>query len=207
MGYGLCVHIHNSIIGIKIEQKGIKIDIHINYINEKWGANSKGAPLLRVYSSLVANCSKRHRWAITLTLCPKSRFIRNMLHLLRIKAKSWDGKPWKKCLLDFPLLPLSMHVHVMSHPHISVWSKPEGASAHAACMQQLNWLHLPECAFKYLRIFLTKAFLVIVWIVTDNFKVILTPSMIKYACPNHTDDGIHSDHGYLDICNNPLGPP
>ncbi len=28
-----------------------------------------------------------------------------------------------------------------------------------------------------------------------------------YACPNHTDDGIHSDHGYLDTCNNPLGPP
>ncbi len=27
------------------------------------------------------------------------------------------------------------------------------------------------------------------------------------ACPNHTDDGMHSDHGYLDICNNPLGPP
>ncbi len=28
-----------------------------------------------------------------------------------------------------------------------------------------------------------------------------------YACPNHTDDGMHSDHGYLDTCNNPLGPP
>ncbi len=28
-----------------------------------------------------------------------------------------------------------------------------------------------------------------------------------YACPNHTDDGIHSDHGYLDTCDNPLGPP
>ncbi len=27
------------------------------------------------------------------------------------------------------------------------------------------------------------------------------------ACPNHTDDGMHSDHGYLDTCNNPLGPP
>ncbi len=27
------------------------------------------------------------------------------------------------------------------------------------------------------------------------------------ACPNHTDDGIHSDHGYLDTCHNPLGPP
>ncbi len=24
-----------------------------------------------------------------------------------------------------------------------------------------------------------------------------------YACPNHTDDGIHSDHGYLDTCDNP----
>ncbi len=22
-----------------------------------------------------------------------------------------------------------------------------------------------------------------------------------------TDDGIHSDHGYLDTCDNPLGPP
>ncbi len=29
----------------------------------------------------------------------------------------------------------------------------------------------------------------------------------RFACPNHTDDGIHSDHGYLDTCNNPLGPP
>ena len=28
-----------------------------------------------------------------------------------------------------------------------------------------------------------------------------------YACPNHTDDGIHSDHGFLDTCDNPLGPP
>ncbi len=28
-----------------------------------------------------------------------------------------------------------------------------------------------------------------------------------YACPNHTDDGIHSDHGYLETCDNPLGPP
>ncbi len=28
-----------------------------------------------------------------------------------------------------------------------------------------------------------------------------------YACPNHTDDGIHSEHGYLDTCDNPLGPP
>ena len=28
-----------------------------------------------------------------------------------------------------------------------------------------------------------------------------------YACPNHTDDGIHSDHGYLDTLDNPLGPP
>ena len=28
-----------------------------------------------------------------------------------------------------------------------------------------------------------------------------------YACPNHTDDSIHSDHGYLDTCNNPLAPP
>ena len=28
-----------------------------------------------------------------------------------------------------------------------------------------------------------------------------------YACPNHTDDDIPSDHGYLDTCNNPLGPP
>ncbi len=27
-----------------------------------------------------------------------------------------------------------------------------------------------------------------------------------YACPNHTDDGIHSDHGYLDTWDNPLGP-
>ena len=27
------------------------------------------------------------------------------------------------------------------------------------------------------------------------------------ACPNHTDGGIHSDHGYLDTYNNPLGPP
>ena len=30
------------------------------------------------------------------------------------------------------------------------------------------------------------------------------------ACPNHTDDGIHSDHGYLDTLqdhlNNSLGP-
>ncbi len=28
-----------------------------------------------------------------------------------------------------------------------------------------------------------------------------------YACPNHTDDGIYSDHGYLDTLDNPLGPP
>ena len=25
-----------------------------------------------------------------------------------------------------------------------------------------------------------------------------------YACPNHTDDGIHSDHGYLDTGDNCL---
>ncbi len=29
----------------------------------------------------------------------------------------------------------------------------------------------------------------------------------RYACPNHTNDGIHSDHGNLDTCDNPLGPP
>ncbi len=28
-----------------------------------------------------------------------------------------------------------------------------------------------------------------------------------YVCPNHMDDYIHSDHGYLDTWNNPLGPP
>ncbi len=28
-----------------------------------------------------------------------------------------------------------------------------------------------------------------------------------YACPNHTDDGVYSDHGYLDTLDNPLGPP
>ncbi len=28
-----------------------------------------------------------------------------------------------------------------------------------------------------------------------------------YACPNHTDDGIYADHGYLDTLDNPLGPP
>ncbi len=28
----------------------------------------------------------------------------------------------------------------------------------------------------------------------------------RYACPNHTDDGIHLDHGYLDTFDNPLGP-
>ncbi len=27
-----------------------------------------------------------------------------------------------------------------------------------------------------------------------------------YACPNHADDGIHSDHGYLDTFDNHLGP-
>ena len=28
-----------------------------------------------------------------------------------------------------------------------------------------------------------------------------------YVCPNHTDYGIYSDNGYLDILDNPLGPP
>ncbi len=28
-----------------------------------------------------------------------------------------------------------------------------------------------------------------------------------YAWTNHTDDGIYSDHGYLDTLDNPLGPP
>ncbi len=28
-----------------------------------------------------------------------------------------------------------------------------------------------------------------------------------YACPNHTDDGVHVDHGYLDTLDNPIGPP
>ena len=27
-----------------------------------------------------------------------------------------------------------------------------------------------------------------------------------YACPNHTDDGIHSDHGYLETWEIPGGP-
>ncbi len=35
----------------------------------------------------------------------------------------------------------------------------------------------------------------------DDCKVAL------YVCPNHTDDGIYSDHGYLDTLDNPLGPP
>ncbi len=35
----------------------------------------------------------------------------------------------------------------------------------------------------------------------DDFKVAL------YVCQNHTDDGIYSDHGYLDIMEIPLGPP
>ena len=35
----------------------------------------------------------------------------------------------------------------------------------------------------------------------DDFKVAL------YICPNHIDDGIYSDHGYLDTLDNPLGPP
>ncbi len=28
-----------------------------------------------------------------------------------------------------------------------------------------------------------------------------------YACPNHIDDDIHSDQGYLDTWDNPAGPP
>ena len=28
-----------------------------------------------------------------------------------------------------------------------------------------------------------------------------------YACPNHTDDGIHSDHGYLETWEIHGGPP
>ncbi len=28
-----------------------------------------------------------------------------------------------------------------------------------------------------------------------------------YACPNHTDDDIHSDHGYLETLEIPGGPP
>ncbi len=28
-----------------------------------------------------------------------------------------------------------------------------------------------------------------------------------YVCPNHTDDGIHLDHGYLGTLDNLLGPP
>ncbi len=35
----------------------------------------------------------------------------------------------------------------------------------------------------------------------DHFKVAL------YVCPNHTDDDIHSDHGYLDISEICGGPP
>ena len=28
-----------------------------------------------------------------------------------------------------------------------------------------------------------------------------------YGCPNHTDDAIHSDHGYLDTWDNTAGQP
>ncbi len=36
----------------------------------------------------------------------------------------------------------------------------------------------------------------------DDFKVAL------YVCPNHTDDDIHSDHGYLEtLDSDPLTPP
>ncbi len=35
----------------------------------------------------------------------------------------------------------------------------------------------------------------------DDFEVALC------VCPNHTDDGIYSDHGYLDTLEIPLGPP
>ncbi len=35
----------------------------------------------------------------------------------------------------------------------------------------------------------------------DDFKAAL------YVDPNRTDDGIYSDHGYLDILEIPLGPP
>ncbi len=35
----------------------------------------------------------------------------------------------------------------------------------------------------------------------DDFKVAL------YVCPNHADDGIYSDHGYLETSEIPLGPP
>ncbi len=31
--------------------------------------------------------------------------------------------------------------------------------------------------------------------------------MALYACPNHTDDDIHSDHGYLETWEIPGGPP
>ncbi len=33
------------------------------------------------------------------------------------------------------------------------------------------------------------------------------PGHIIDACTNHTVDGIHSDHGYLDNLDNPMGPP
>ena len=35
----------------------------------------------------------------------------------------------------------------------------------------------------------------------DDLKAVL------YACPNHTDGGIHSDHGYLETWEIPGGPP
>ena len=31
--------------------------------------------------------------------------------------------------------------------------------------------------------------------------------MEEYVYPNRTDDGIHSDHGYLHTLEIPLGPP
>ncbi len=40
-------------------------------------------------------------------------------------------------------------------------------------------------------------------VITDIFS----ESKLRYACQNNTDDGIHSEHGYLDTCDNPLGPP
>ncbi len=35
----------------------------------------------------------------------------------------------------------------------------------------------------------------------------LTPPLRTYSKLIHTDDSIHSDHGYLDTWDNPLGPP
>ena len=91
--------------------------------------------LQNVLSPCYAVDKSGHWWTLTQTLWTKWDQGTRPLHPLYMKAKSWDGKSWKKCPLDFASF------FLLRRWVISAWSKSERISV-PACNNNCLSLHL-----------------------------------------------------------------